>query len=65
LLLKHLNRVELISKHVPEVMTYLKLESRPVLEGHLVFKNPVPMKFAWKRMQERINLNLFSDLEKI
>ena len=64
-LLKHLNRVELISQHMPEVMAYLKLNERPRLEPHLVFKNPVPMKFAWTRMEGRTAINLFSDLDKI
>lgn len=65
LLLKHLRRIELVKAHVPEVMTYLKLSAPAVLEGHLVFKNPVPMKFAWDRMKERVALHLFSELNRI
>jgi hypothetical protein len=65
LLLKHLRRIEVVKAHVPEVMKYLKLPSLLALEGHLVFRNPVPMKFAWDRMNERIALHLFKDLEKI
>lgn len=65
LLLKHLRRVELVEAHVPEVMKYLKLSASPTLEGHLVFKNPVPMKFAWDAMKERVQLNLFAELGRI
>jgi hypothetical protein len=64
-LLRHLDRIQIISEHVPEVMKYLKLETPPKLEGHLVFKNPVPMKFAWEQMRERIALGLFSELDRI
>ncbi|RKD50411.1 MULTISPECIES: hypothetical protein [unclassified Rhizobium] len=65
LLLKHLRRVELINAHVPEVKKYLKLTAQPKLEGHFVFKNPVPMKFAWDRMKERAQFNLFSELQEL
>jgi hypothetical protein len=65
LLLKHLRRVELVKAHVPEVIKYLKFAAPPKLEGHLVFKNPVPMKFAWDRMKERVQLNLFTELGRI
>ncbi|CAN5564890.1 hypothetical protein BH10PSE7_BH10PSE7_30450 [soil metagenome] len=63
LLLRHLTRVEIISAHVPSVMKYLGLQERPNLEGHLVFKNPVPMKFAWDQLKKQISLHLFSELE--
>lgn len=65
LLLKHLRRIELVKTHVPEIIRYLKLSAPPALEGHLVFKNPVPMKFAWDRMKERVALYLFSELNRI
>jgi hypothetical protein len=65
LLLRHLNRVELITKHVPELQRYVGLDREVRIESHLVFKNPVPMQFAWKRMAERVSLNLFDDLNAI
>lgn len=65
LLLKHLNRVALIEQHVPEVMKYVRIDQTPELEPLLVFKNPVPMKFAWQRLEERIRLRLFSDLSSL
>jgi hypothetical protein len=65
LLLRHLNRVELITKHVPELQRYVGLDREVRIESHLVFKNPVPMQFAWRRMAERVSLNLFDDLNAI
>ena len=64
-LLRHLRRIEVASGHIPEIGKYLKLGAPPSLEGHLVFKNPVPMKFAWERMKERMALHLFSELDRI
>jgi hypothetical protein len=65
LLRRHLDRVELISQHVPEVMRYIGFDRPPLIESQLVFKNPVPMQFAWKRMAERVQLRLLADLHKI
>ena len=64
-LLRHLNRVDVISGHVPEVKRYLKLGGATKLESYLVFKHPVPMKFALKRMEERVIVRLFSELALI
>lgn len=41
------------------------LEETPIIEGHLVFRNPVPMKFAWDRMNDRVALSLMSELHNI
>jgi hypothetical protein len=65
LLLKHLNRVALILEHRPELAAYVKLSGAAIPESHLVFRNPVPMQFAWERMEARVRLNLFSGLDRI
>jgi hypothetical protein len=65
LLRRHLDRIELISQHVPEVMRYIGFAQAPRIESHLVFKNPVPMQFAWKRMANRVQLHILADLHKI
>ena len=65
LLLKHLNRVTLISEHLAELASYIKLSSAVIPESHLVFRNPVPMQFAWERMEAQVRLNLFSGLDRI
>jgi hypothetical protein len=62
---KHLNRLEVLSAHKLEVARALKLTSPIELEGHLVFKNPVPMRFAWDRMASRIKLSLFAELDRL
>jgi hypothetical protein len=64
-LLRHIKRLEVISAHPNEVATYVGFDCRPQIEAHLVFKNPVPMKFAWKRMESRMALHLFSGLSDI
>jgi hypothetical protein len=64
-LLRHLGRVELISKHLAELQRYIGLDREPRIESHLVFKNPVPMQFAWKRMAERVSLHLLENLNAI
>jgi len=65
LLLRHLDRVDLISKSVPELMCYIGLDRPPRIESHLVFKNPVPMQFAWMRMAKRVALHIFAEVHKI
>ena len=64
-LLRHLTRVDVISQHVPELKRYLKLRDAPKVESHLVFKHPVPIKFALKRMEERVIVHLFPELAQI
>jgi hypothetical protein len=64
-LLLHLNRMELLSKHLPEIAKYLGLDEVLQVESHLVFRNPVPMKFALQSMSERVSVHIFDDLERI
>ena len=64
-LLKHLNRVDLISKHPDEVAKYIGFESPPSIESHLVFKNPAPMQFALERMRGSVKVHVFSGLDRI
>jgi hypothetical protein len=35
------------------------------MEGHVVFKNPVPMQFAWARLKEKAALNTMAELDRI
>jgi hypothetical protein len=64
-LLRHLDRVDLISKHLPELTHYVGFDPTPHLESHLVFKNRVPMQFAWARIAKHVALHIFVDLDKI
>jgi hypothetical protein len=65
LLLRHLRRIEVISQHAAELTRYVGFRSASRIEGHLVFKNPVPMKFVWERMKTRVTLHLYSELDRI
>jgi len=64
-LLRHLRRMEVISAHPAEVATFVGFDGMPHIESHLIFKNTVPMKFAWQRMETRVMLHLFSELDRI
>jgi hypothetical protein len=62
---RHLDRLEILNAHTNEVTRALKLTSPAQIEGHLVFRNPVPMRFAWERMASRIRLSLFEELDRL
>ena len=62
---RHLDRIELLADYKPALSKTLKLTSAIQIEGHLVFKNPVPMRFAWARMARRIRLSLFAELDRL
>jgi hypothetical protein len=62
---KHLNRLDILNANRERVSKALKLNSDIRLEGHLVFKNPVPMKFAWEKMASKVRLSLFSELQNL
>jgi hypothetical protein len=64
-LLRHLNRIDVISRHRTEVKRYLRLAQPVQIESHLVFKNPVPMQFALKRLEARVSVRLLSELTSI
>jgi hypothetical protein len=62
---RHLDRVDLISKHLQNLREYVGFHETPQVESHLVFKNPVPMQFALRRMEERVRLHTFDMLRNI
>ena len=64
-LLRHLNRVDLISKYLAAVAQYVEMTTVHQVESHLVFKNPVPMQFALKRMAQRVAVHIFDKLDEI
>jgi hypothetical protein len=65
LLLKHLDRLEVIRQHTDEVRKSLSLTVNPTIEGELVFRNPVPMQFAWDRLKSTTGLHVLSNLHLI
>ncbi|MFD1767084.1 hypothetical protein ACFSAG_09530 [Sphingorhabdus buctiana] len=61
-LLRHFDRMNILHQHLAEVVRYVGISSQPILESHLVFKNPVPMQFALKFMEERVTVSNFDQL---
>ena len=64
-LLRHLDRVDIISRHIDALTEFAGFEVLPRIESHLTFRNPVPVQFALKRMEERIRIHTFEKLEDI
>jgi hypothetical protein len=62
---RHLDRVELISRHLPAVASYVGMSEVNTVESHLVFRNPVPMEFALKHMAARVSVGIFDRLDQI
>ena len=65
LLRKHLDRLEMLNANKSEVAKALKISVPVQLEGHVVFRNLVPMRFAWERMASKVRLSLFEELDQI
>lgn len=65
LLLKHLDRLEVIRQHTDEVRKSLSLTVNPTIGGELVFRNPVPMQFAWEQLRAKTELHVFNTLHMI
>jgi len=62
---RHLNRLEALARYGAVISQKLKLTSPVKMEGHLVFRNPVPMRFAWDQMARRVRLSLFDELDRL
>ena len=64
LLRKHLNRIKILNAHHKEVFRYTGLKSF-VIEGHMIFKDPVPMQYASDTITSKSALILFDEIETI
>jgi hypothetical protein len=60
---------DVIQNHLFQVVALLAarlgLNSTPDLRGYIVFRNPVPMEFAWEEMKAKIDLLIFDQLESL
>jgi hypothetical protein len=65
LLRKHLDRLEVIRAHLSQLRKTLGLNVEPTIGGVLVFKNAVPMRFAWEQLHTKTELMLFSELDRL
>jgi hypothetical protein len=61
---RHLDRLDVLNANKTDLMKHLRLMSPIQLEGHLVFRNLVPMQFSWERMARRVKLSLFAELDR-
>lgn len=59
---RHLDRIELLQRNPDILKKYLELPPSSTIEGHLVFKNIVPMQFAWDHMSHIISLSIYDEL---
>ena len=62
---RHLDRLDVLTAHKAALSKALRLTSTLAMTGHLVFKNPVPMRFAWEHMADTIRLSLFDELDRL
>jgi len=63
LLRKHLDRCAILRQHAEQVSSYAKMSGVPSIEGIVVFRNPVPMLFAWQGLEESVRITTFERLE--
>lgn len=63
LLKRHLDRLELCTQKRELVAKYTGVQY-PVIEGYLMFRNPVPMVYAEASISKKMNLRLYSNISK-
>jgi hypothetical protein len=64
-LLKHLNRLELLDARKNALCDRLGVDGNMNLEGWVLFKNPVPMLYAWRQIKTGLHVATFDDIEKV
>jgi hypothetical protein len=62
---KHFDRIHVLRANPAVIDQKLNLLAPLQLEAHMVFRNPVPMKFAWEQMAARIRLSQFDELDQL
>ena len=62
---KHLDRMEIIRTHLDAVARFVDLPRISDVESHLMFRHPVPMQFALKRLSELVTVSIFDDIDKL
>jgi hypothetical protein len=65
LLKKHLDRVAKVRSSPSAVAKALKIRVPVLIEGHIVFKNPVPMRFVADQLASKIRVSLFDELDRL
>ena len=65
LLLKHLRRVGKLQENSEQLAKFLKFQNAPKIEALMLFRNPVPMMFAWKTITSDSEICTLSGLETL
>ncbi|MEM8945029.1 MAG: hypothetical protein AAGD11_07590 [Planctomycetota bacterium] len=65
LLMKHLERCDILREHKADVAKYVKLPDALTIENWIVFRHPVPMLFAWKQHSHKIGIAIYSELKTL
>jgi hypothetical protein len=65
LMLRHINRVRLVSAHEREVSKYINVNCKLHIEGHIVFKNVVPMKFVSTYLGLGASIHTLDEIQSI
>lgn len=62
---RHLDRCEILTQHIGEVARFLRLDKIEAIETWVVFRNPVPMLFAWKDCEGLVSFTTFDQLSSV
>jgi len=62
---RHLDRVDLARNHLAAIGKFVDIPGLVAVESHIVFRNPVPMKFALEKLKERVSVHTFADIATI
>jgi len=62
---RHLDRLAVLDAHLAFLSEKLGIPSPVQVTGHLVFKNPVPMRFAASKITSKTHMSLFEELSTL
>ncbi len=60
---KHLDRLDILRGETEALKKFCKLDASPGIEGLLVFRNPVPMQWAWERLKKKTAISTLNTIE--
>jgi len=62
---RHLDRIAVLTMHADKLAAFVGIAAEAKIEGHLVFKNPVPMQFAGARIIAQVRVHIFAGLDDV
>jgi hypothetical protein len=65
LLRKHLDRIDILRAHAEGLAKYVEVANHLVIEGWIVFRNPVPMLLAVEQFGDAVRTTTFAKLAEI